>query len=345
MRRNPALKVLFVEPPADIVFDLCSRRMPTLPRLRALSADGRLRAFRPLKPAPRRLGPLVDRFLVSQLRQVARALGFSRPTLWINDVTYVPLIAQTRWPALYDVTDDWLLAPFPRREYERLRRLDELALRMADQVVVCSRGLAETRGQTREVVVIPNGVDVEHFRRPRPRPDDLPPPPVAVYVGSLHEARIDVELVAEAATTLPHLRIVLVGPDSLTDQSRRSLARLPNVALLGPRPYRDVPGYLQHADVIIVPHRISPFTDSLDPIKSYECLAVTTPSVATPVAGFRELRGVVTVVSRGNFVDAVRSTLSGTCSAKPTAEPRRWEDAAKELESVVVGLRRRRYNG
>ena len=50
-----------------------------------------------------------------------------------------------------------------------------------------------------------------------------------------------------------------------------------------------MPGYLQHADVVIVPHVVSPFTESLDPIKAYECLAVGRPTVATPVPGFREL--------------------------------------------------------
>ena len=211
-----------------------------------------------------------------------------RPMLWINDVTYAPLIARTGWPSLYDVTDDWLLAPFEPRQLQRLRRLDALALAQADEVVVCSPALAESRGTTRPVSLVPNGVDVEHFRRPRPRPPDLPAAPTAVYVGSLHEARLDVELVADLADALPQLNVVLVGPDSLDRESHDLLARRPSMHLLGARPYADVPAYLQHADVVIVPHRVSPFTESLDPIKAYECLAITTPTVATPVAGFRE---------------------------------------------------------
>ena len=63
-----------------------------------------------------------------QLRFAVRRIGFERPVLWINDVTYAPLIERTGWPSLYDVTDDWLLAPLPQRERERLRRLDALAL-------------------------------------------------------------------------------------------------------------------------------------------------------------------------------------------------------------------------
>ncbi len=63
---------------------------------------------------------------------------------------------------------------------------------------------------------------------------------------------------------------------------------MPNVVCWARGPTADVPAYLQHADVVIVPHLVSPFTESLDPIKAHECLAIDTPTVATPVPGFRE---------------------------------------------------------
>jgi teichuronic acid biosynthesis glycosyltransferase TuaH len=337
MRRNPALRVLFVEPAADILFDLWTRRVPRLPRLRVISADGRLRAFRPLKPLPRKLGGLADSFIRSQLLLAARALGFSHPTLWINDVTYAPLIARTGWPSLYDVTDDWLLAPFAPRELERLRRLDEVALVAADEVVVCSEALARDRGARRSVSLIRNAVDSEHFRRPRPRPSDLPEGLTAVYVGSLHDARIDVELVLDLARTLSNVSIVFVGPDSLSDRSRRLLAATPNVALLGPRPYSDVPAYLQHADVLIVPHRISPFTESLDPIKAYECLAVGTPTVATPVAGFRSLEGVLEIASPASFPERVCVVLENPRSVPRDVDPPSWDEQGALFEAALLG--------
>jgi glycosyltransferase involved in cell wall biosynthesis len=327
--------VLFIEPAADPVFDVSSRRTPSLPRFHSVSHDGRIRAFRPLKPLPRRAGPLVDTLLHRQIVLATRLLGFSRPTLWINDVTYAPLITTTGWPSVYDVTDDWLLAPFAARELERLRRLDELALNTADQVVVCSQALAASRGARRAVSLIPNGVDVEHFRRPQTRPRDLPIAPVAVYVGSLHDARIDIELIVELARTLPQLKLVLVGPNSLGRDSQHLLDRLPNVFLLGPRPYLEIPGYLQHADVVVVPHRVSPFTESLDPIKAYECLALDTPTVATPVAGFREHSREINVVERDTFSAQVARVISQTEPAIHTRQPAGWEERAIAFEAVL----------
>lgn len=337
LRRNPQLRVLFVEPPADLFFDLRSRRIPTLPRLRSCSHDGRLRAFRPLKPLPRKAGPLADDVLLIQARLAARAVGFKRPTLWVNDVTYAPLIARTKWPSLYDVTDDWLLAPSLPREHERLRRLDELALEQADEVVVCSPALAASRGANRTVTLVPNGVDAAHFRRPRPRPGDLPEAPTAVYLGTLHDARIDVELVVELATTFPELKLVLVGPDALGVASHQMLEALPNLFLLGPRPYRDAPAYLQHADVVIVPHRVSDFSETLDPIKAYECMAIETPTVATPVAGFREHDndGVIVIASREDFTDRVEAALTHPRQVHRPAVPLGWDVRAAAFQAAL----------
>src|SRR5205814_2921701 len=211
-------------------------RTPAFPRVRRVSHEGHLWAIRPLKPLPRRAGRATDGLLHAQVLLSAHIVG-ERPVLWINDVTYAPLIERTGWPSLYDVTDDWLLAPASDRERARLRRLDQLALTHASEVVVCSPALAASRGADRRVSIVPNGVDVDHLRAPQPRPADLPPAPVAVYVGTLHESRLDVELVREVATALPDVTFAFVGPDSLERSAREALNRLPNVRLLGPRPY------------------------------------------------------------------------------------------------------------
>jgi glycosyltransferase involved in cell wall biosynthesis len=336
LRRNSALRVLFIEPSTDPLFDVTQLRRPGLPRFRSIVNDGRLTAFRPLKALPRRLAPPADALLLWQLRLAVRHIGFERPVLWINDVTYAPLIGQSGWPSLYDVTDDWLLAPWPPRELERLRRLDALALADADEVVVCSPALASSRGSARPVTLVPNGVDVDHFRRPRPRPPDLAAAPTAVYVGSLHDARLDVELVAELADTLAQLNVVLVGPDSLGSEARSLLASRRNVSLLGAKPYEDVPAYLQHADVVIVPHRVTPFTDSLDPIKAYECLAIATPTVATPVAGFREYVGELNIAATNEFSQRVADVLSGEGLTTRDVEHVDWSERALAFERALV---------
>ena len=339
LRRSAALRVLFVEPPADVLFEAAQHRRPTTPGIRSLRSDGRLHALRPLKLLPRRFGSLADRLLQRRVIAAAQRLGFTCPTLWLNDVTYAPLIRRTGWPTVYDVTDDWLLAPFPPREIDRLRGLDAIALANADEVVVCSPALVASRGAARGVTLVANGVDSEHFRRPSPRPHDLPSAPTAVYVGTLHDSRLDVELVVELARSLTALSVVLVGPNALDAATRRHLAAEPNIHVLGTRSYSEVPAYLQHADVVIVPHRVTPFTESLDPIKAYECLAVDTPTVAAPVAGFRELAGYITVAAGESFVAAVRASLSAPPWRARSVAPASWMERAAEFGLVLARAR------
>jgi teichuronic acid biosynthesis glycosyltransferase TuaH len=337
LRRHLELRVLYVEPYVDPLYNLARGRLPVPPRTAVLRDDGRLHALRPLKLLPRRCGSLSDRMLVRQVLFAARRLGFTHPTLWLNDVTYAPLMSRVGWPTVYDLTDDWLLFPFPPREIARLRALDELALARADEVVVCSPNLESTRGRQRNVTLVPNAVDLEQFRRLQPRPLDMPAGPTAVYVGTLHDARLDVDLVIELACSHRELSVVLVGPDHLTTAARRKLGIEPNIRLLGPRPQTEVPGYLQHADVVLIPHLVNPFTESLDPMKAYECLAVGRPTVATPVAGFRELADSLTVAPRESLVDAVTAVLAGERSASgPSSVIPTWDERAEAFEAVLA---------
>ena len=344
LRRDPLLRVLFVEPPLDVVHSLRRRHPLGRTGLTPVADQPGLWRLRPRKVLPRIVGPFADDSLMRQLQRAVMRLGFTQPTLWVNFVNYAPLVARVPWPSVYDITDDWLLAPATPRELARTRRCEEILLREADEIVVCSPALAASRGGSRPVRLVPNAVDVEHFRSPRPRPPDLPTGPTAVYVGTLHEQRLDVALCAELALGHPGLTLVLVGPNALTASSSAQLTSLPNVHLLGPRPYHDVPAYLQHASVVVVPHVVTPFTESLDPIKAYECLAIEVPTVATPIAGFRELSDRLRVVPRERFVEAVATALAGSRPTEPARDVPDWRGRVQEFAAVLeqAGRRARR---
>ncbi len=339
LARDPHLRVLWVEPAHDVVHAMVRERRLVRPpsrRLRPVPGQPRVLRFRPWKVLPRVVWPGVDTSLAQQVQRAAARARFARPALWVNDAAYLPLVQAVDWPATYDVTDDWLDAAQAPRHRRRLERQEAELLDIVDEVVVCSPELARRKGTRRPVHLIPNGVDVTHLRRPQPRPADLPPSPVAVYVGTLHEDRIDVDLVVELASARPDLAVVFVGPNCLGPVSTRRLEAMANVTLLGPRPYVAVPGYLQHADVVIVPHVVSAFTESLDPIKAYECLAVGTVTVATPVAGFRDLGAPVHVADRVGFVATVAEVLATRPPRCPVDVPG-WDVRAAAFGDVLTG--------
>ena len=332
--RDPALRVLFVEPPADPAFAARRGRPPRPGRgLRRGPGDdgraGRLWLHEPTKLWPRRLDRRADDRLAGSVRRAATRAGIADPVLWVNDPAAAGLLAATGWPALYDVTDDWLLAPRGPAEHARLAAAEAVLLDACAEVVVCSPALARSKGAARPVTLVTNGVDVARYRRPRPRPDDLPAGPVALYLGTVHPDRFDVGLALRTArATAGAGTLVLAGPVVDLDRSATAALEQAGVRLLGARHRDDVPAYLQHADVLVVPHVVSPFTESLDPIKLYEYRAVGRPVVSTPVAGFRDAAGPGVVIAAADaFPAAVRDALTRSDGSGRAGSPDAGADA------------------
>ena len=357
LRRDASLRVLFVEPAADPVHAVSRRvrprrgvglrraadpgRIPGDPT--GVAPEGghvdpqRLWLFEQTKWLPRRIDPRADVRHADAVRRVARHIGMRAPVLWVNDPSGATLVTRSGWPALYDITDDWMLAERSEREHVRLADDEASLLHDCAQVVVCSPALVASKGADRPVVLIPNAVDVEAYRLPRSRPSDLPDGPIALYVGTAHRDRIDLDLcVATARAIVGRGRLVLVGPAPLDPPHRRRLEEA-GVILLGPRDRALVPAYLQHADVLVVPHVVTPFTDSLDPIKLYEYRAVGRPVVSTPVAGFRDDPRVA-VADGADFAAAVVDRLPATSHFPDGADPSvpSWRDRAAQMSKVIA---------
>ena len=344
MQAGHVRKVLFVEPAADPLYSLVTRHRPQLGRgLRTVDLEGvdhgRLLAYQPTKLLPRRLDRWVDRRAAGSVRRLARRLGIEAPVLWVNDPSGAAVMSEVDWPALYDITDDWLEADRTPAEHDRLVRDENLLMQRCAEVVVCSRGLQATKGAMRDVTLIPNAVDVADYRIPRPRPTDLPAGPVAVYVGTVHRDRIDLDLcVATAEGLNGRGHLVLVGPAPL-DPADRDRLTAAGVVLLGAKDRSEVPGYLQHADVLVVPHVVTPFTESLDPIKLYEYRAVGRPVVSTPVAGFRDSGDSrVIVADAAEFAAVVgRSLPALSLFPEGTDVPvDSWSDRVEQMQQVLT---------
>ncbi|MGN6127429.1 MAG: glycosyltransferase, partial [Humibacter sp.] len=155
--------------------------------------------------------------------------------------------------------------------------------------------------------------------------------------GTLHEDRLDVDLVLRTADAALNGTVVLVGPDALTPANSARLSAHPRIVVAGARPRDEVPGYLQHANVLIVPHVVDDFTESLDPIKLYEYRAVGRPTVSTPVAGFRDAAGVE-AVSAEAFPAAVAAWLDRWEPTAPAVDVPDWKDRVADFGAVLGGL-------
>ena len=318
LQRFPEMRLLFVGRSKDFSHAVHSLSLKEVrrPLLERSANYNGLTVLNPVKLFPNSVagGRALNLWMLRQQILIAsRKMGLRAPLLWINDHCAEPLVGKLGERAVvYDITDDWtLLSATPESERERIRQADARLCQKADLVIVCSAALERSRRNLcRKLLRVPNGVDASHYKSCASRGRAPRGEPVFGYVGTLHGDRLDVDLVLGLARAKTEARVVLCGPDFLNASERKKLLSAPNIYLQKAVDYKDVPGVISGFDVCILPHRCTPFTESLNPIKLWEYLASGKPVAATPVAGFRE-RAHLCHLGSGvdGFVKACESAL------------------------------------
>lgn len=271
----------------------------------------------PLSPAVRNLGPVFTLF-----DYVDNAFGF------------------TDLPA--HVKEEWIMT-----------------LRTVDLVTVTSPALAEQVAPYRStgVHLVGNGVEFQRFAAAQDcaRPRDLPSgKQIVAYVGSVYPW-LDYELLAHVCKELSDVHIVLVGPvhpDSVSQVE--GLKKIGNVSCLGSKPYVEIPAYLHHVDVGIIPFQKNELTHYVNPVKLYEYCAAGKPTVVTDfsvdVAQAREYIGVAS--STNEFIALLKKALaeardrSRIESLRTFARLHDWEAKTSSLIQLIrqcVAARRSRH--
>lgn len=355
-------RILFVERPCDVTHGLRTRGLlrsgseQQAKLARALEGPRRgadapgLWLLTPFKllpnslPASRRVNEWLER---TQVSRALHKLGMRQDVLWTQNPGAAHWLAHSGAAlTVYDATDDWSAMDGPAGWVEVVRRGQEALAYRADVVLACSQALFDKWSRLNaHTHLVPNGVDVAHFARvgQAPLPADVAhiTGPVLGYTGTLHDERVDVELIYRVASERPDWRLVFVGPDYLSAPSRTRLAALPNVHLLGPRSYEELPAYMGLFDVCIIPHRVTPFTESLNPIKIYEYLATGLPIVSTPVATVRDLPDVVYLArDAAQFVARAADALAERdedrrAKRRRLAEQNSWQ---RRVDAVILAL-------
>ena len=159
----------------------------------------------------------------------------------------------------------------------------------ADLILAASPAIAKKFPAAKTAVLL-HGVDVARFSDAgAPRAPDLPShPAVAGFYGTLSEW-MDTELLAYVAEKLADWRLVLVGPEQT---ALAALKKFPNVVMTGPRRHDQLPSYVRHWHVSLLPFRQNGMTRAFNPLKLREYLAAGTPIVSTEfpaLDGYRDL--------------------------------------------------------
>jgi len=245
--------------------------------------------------------------LGAQLRGALARRSMRNPILWASLPSAVSVVGELGESAVvYYCGDDF--GALAGVDHGAARTMERELVERAGLVLAASAELA-ARFPRQRVALAPHGVDFELFSTPAPRAADLPlGRPVAGFYGSLAEW-IDVEMLAQAARALPDWTFALIGE---VRADTGPLAGLANVALLGPRPHRELPSYAQHWDVSLLPFRDTAQIRACNPLKLREYLAAGAPVAATDFPALEGYRAHIEV-ARGasDFAGAILRARQG----------------------------------
>jgi glycosyltransferase involved in cell wall biosynthesis len=230
-----------------------------------------------------------------------------RPIFYFSSPAHVDLIPRYN-PSLvvFDYLDE------PVEEFVSLAPYLRRALTSADLVVTSSQRLYhDSLTVNPNTILVPNGCNFDHFARAQSRtlpvPEDIRDlkPPIVGYHGAI-ATWLDFNLIVRVADSLPHGHVVMVGPFyKLTKVPKR-----PNLHWLGYKKFEWLPNYTQLFDAAMIPFRVSPLTEAVNPIKMWEYMAAGIPVVTTALPEARNIGEIYYSATDDEFSANIRRALA-----------------------------------
>ncbi|MFX0560662.1 glycosyltransferase [Tepidibacillus infernus] len=236
-------------------------------------------------------------------------------------------------------------------------QMEKELMGQADLSFATAKQLMEDRKDwSKHFYLIPNGAEYEHFAREGkakgegkgtdagiveiPEVLQQVPHPIVGFVGGISDW-IDIPLVTRVAKQMPEVSFVFIGPVATNVDE---LKQLPNVTMLGAKPYQQLPEYIAHFDTCLIPFKINKLTESVNPIKLFEYLSAGKPVVSTPLPEVVAYQEVVEIAgNEEEMIEAIRRTIQPSEKEKQRIEKRqevgkanswdaRWQQAVKYIE-------------
>jgi len=285
-------------------------------------------------------------WLRSQVRRAMRRLHFQRPINWVfNPAAAVIAGTLDEELLIYQCVDEY--SAFSGVTSQAILELEERLLRQADLVLVSADRLLQSKSKINpRTALVRHGVDLTHFRRALDPGLAIPaeiaklPRPIIGFFGLIADW-VDTELLAAVAQRYSHGSLVIVGK-ATTDIS---CLNLPNVHLLGRKPYAELPAYCKGFDVALNPFRINELTLNANPLKVREYLAAGLPVVATDIPEVAVLGNCRIGKSRDHFLEQIEAALQQPgpqVEISDSVRDESWEARLTEIEGHLAAAERSR---
>lgn len=288
-------------------------------------------------PAVRSLNRI---WLRQQVRSAMNKLQFRAPLNWVfNPAAEVVAGSLGEQQIIYYCVDEY--TAFTGVSSDRLGALENRLIQRADTVLVSSDRLYQSKvAKNRRTFLVRHGVDFEHFQCALLAETSIPheiatlPRPVIGFFGLVADW-VDVELMAAVAKRFSQGSLVVVGK-AIADVS--ALQRLPNVHLLGRKPYEELPNYCKGFDVALNPFRINELTLNANPLKVREYLAAGLPVVSTAIPEVQVLDHCRIGSNAADFIRQIELALLDPGPTQERSDSIRHESWAARLDEIRVHL-------
>jgi glycosyltransferase involved in cell wall biosynthesis len=289
-----------------------------------------------------------SRLTALRIRRAARGLDGQR-ILWLYDPTAFELVGHVGEDlAVYDVVDDYAEQVGPDARRRRfVAEADEEAAARSQVVFATTSGLYERQlARNPDTHLVRNGADYAHFSHLNGTAPEVRalPRPVVGFAGNLTSEKVDFGLLEVVARARPEWSIVLVGPAAEDARSGLGpLAKLPNVHVLGFRPYEELPSFVGGFSVGLIPYRATAYTRNCSPLKVFEYLAAGKAVVASGVPELAGMEPDVTLAEGADeFVAAIEAALAddspdAVARRRRLAERNTWEGRTERLLDLIGG--------
>jgi glycosyltransferase involved in cell wall biosynthesis len=289
-----------------------------------------------------RVGRFINRWLLAlQLRLVMFALGMRKPIVWVAIPSAADVVDMLdRGLLLYQISDKYDANEDSALSREIIRKWDQNLKKRASLVIYSGRKLFEESEVTNRYF-LEQAVDFDHFAEKTTEVAEEVksiPKPILGYFGFMDYV-MDVELMEEVARLRPDWHWLLIGRKS-------NLVKLasPNFHYLGSKPYADLPKYLQHIDVYVLPwQQKNVFTSYGSAIKVREYLATGKPVVISPLYEYLKTPGVRIYRTVAEFIEAVEDALANDTERDRLARQSvvrdcTWDVRTQQVAALITRL-------
>ena len=276
------------------------------------------------------------RYIFPDIKKSLKKLKFNKvDILWISHPKQFWLTKVVNYDKfIYRIPDDFHDSG---QLLKSLNKIENALIDKSDHVFITAENLRKkVECRNKKAYFLPNGTDFLHFNKSKQIPLEYlkSNKKRIIYIGAIGYW-FDEELIKYIALNLD-LDIYIIGT---VHKDLAKIEGVSNIRILGPKPYEDIPDYLNYADVAIIPFIKNDFTDTINPIKLYEYCSTGIGVVTTNLEEVKNMNPPIYIAKNyDDFLKGIEYYLFNSFDKNKIIEfgkSNSWDERYKYVKKVI----------